>query len=176
VDQATADAGLAIDETLTKLGSGETNVTEAIDTIDLIGQTATTSGTEFKTALGNAVAAQETQDFAMMVDGLNASIGGISGTHDVIFNGSMTGDWPAQGGYGGITGAIGGAEGLDMIIPPGFEDDRYPIMASSGEHAVIIPKNQVSSNVNNYFNMTVHTNAGSSSVIGDYSMMKAKVR
>ena len=47
VDQATADAGLAIDETLTKLGSGETNVTEAIDTIDLIGPTATTAGPDF---------------------------------------------------------------------------------------------------------------------------------
>ena len=172
VDQATADAGLAIDETLTKLGSGETNVTEAIDTIDLIGQTATTSGTEFKTALANAVASQEASDFALYVDGLNAGIGGIGGIHQVVFNGSVTGTWPKQanGQY------MYNAAGADYIVPPGFDGDRWPLgFAESGERVVIIPKNQQgNSTVYNNFNMTVHTNAGISTLMSDYSMLKAK--
>jgi hypothetical protein len=175
VDQATADAGLAIDNTLTKLGSGETNVTEAIATIDLIGETATTSGTEFSTALGAALTAKETQDFRMMVDGLNADIGGITGTHQVIFNGSVTGTWP-QGG-GGVGRPIAQAGGADYIIPPGFDQDNYPLgFGQSGERVVVIPKNQVgNSTVNNNFNMTVHTNAGISSLMADYNRMKAMV-
>jgi hypothetical protein len=177
VDQATADAGLAIDDTLTKLGSGETTVTEAIDTIDLIGETAITSADEFKTALGNAVSADETRNFANMVGGLRADIGGIEGTHQVVFNSSMTGAWPSSGGSGGGRGGgVVMAGGADYIVPPGFDQDNYPLgFAQSGERVIVIPKNQVGNTTHNSFNMTVHTNAGISTLLSDYSMMKARV-
>ena len=34
-----------------------------------------------------------------------------------------------------------GQRGLDMVIPPGYNKDNCPIFASSGERAIVIPKN-----------------------------------
>jgi hypothetical protein len=69
------------------------------------------------------------------------------------------------------------ASGADYIIPPGFDQDNYPLgFGQSGERVVIIPKNQTgNSTVNNNFNMTVHTNAGISSLMSDYNRMRAMV-
>lgn len=56
-------------------------------------------------------------------------------------------------------GIIGGQYGLDMIIPPGYKGDKFPIMASSGERVTIQTPAQQQSNssgtINNYFNITV---------------------
>jgi hypothetical protein len=46
----------------------------------------------------------------------------------------------------------GGAHGLDMIVPPGFPNDSYPVRASSGERVVIIPQNTTNDNRNFVFN------------------------
>jgi hypothetical protein len=64
------------------------------------------------------------------------------------------------------------AAGTDFIIPPGYNDDNYPLgFGQSGERVVVIPKGQVTNN--NSFNMNVHTNAQTSSVMGDFNKMKA---
>lgn len=36
----------------------------------------------------------------------------------------------------------GGQHGLDMVVPPGFPNDTFPIRASSGEHVKITPHGQ----------------------------------
>lgn len=36
-------------------------------------------------------------------------------------------------------GVPGGAGGLDMIVPPGYNNDTFPIRAASGEHVTITP-------------------------------------
>ena len=75
---------------------------------------------------------------------------------------------------------VGGphSSGADFIIPPGFDQDNYPLgFGQSGERVIVIPKNQAGNSiVNNNFNMSVHTNAGISTLMSDYNMMKAKVR
>jgi hypothetical protein len=36
----------------------------------------------------------------------------------------------------------GGQHGLDMVVPPGFPNDSFPIWTSSGEHVSVTPKGQ----------------------------------
>lgn len=43
----------------------------------------------------------------------------------------------------------GGAAGLDMIVPPGYPGDTYPIRASSGERVVIVPQGKTGNTINN---------------------------
>lgn len=173
VDQATANAGLAIDTTLQKLGSGDTDVQDAITSIQAIGTNAVTSGDGFATAMANAANSQGLQDILMYVDNLNSDVDNIAGKHEVEFHSTMSGNWP-QGGGGGITGALQSAGGADYIVPPGYDNDRWPLgFAESGERVVIIPKNQQSQITNN-FSMTVHTNAGISTLQNDYNIMKSK--
>jgi hypothetical protein len=65
------------------------------------------------------------------------------------------------------------SKGADYIVPPGYSGDNYPLgFAQSGERVVIIPKNQQGNTTNN-FNMNVHTNAQTSSVMGDFNKMRA---
>jgi hypothetical protein len=69
------------------------------------------------------------------------------------------------------------ARGADYIVPSGYDENWDVGTASSGEHVEITPKNEVgNSTVNNNFNMIVHTNAGISTLVSDYNMLKAKVR
>src|SRR3989304_6072377 len=44
----------------------------------------------------------------------------------------------------------GGQHGLDMVVPPGFPNDTFPVLASSGERVVVIP--QSTTNDNRTFN------------------------
>jgi hypothetical protein len=44
-----------------------------------------------------------------------------------------------SGGSGGSSGAPHGASGLDLIVPPGYARDNYPVFASSGERVTITP-------------------------------------
>jgi len=41
-----------------------------------------------------------------------------------------------------------GQYGLDMIVPPGFDRDSYPIMVSSGEHVKVTPASQTTNTDN----------------------------
>jgi len=38
------------------------------------------------------------------------------------------------------TGGPGGQHGLSMTVPPGFPNDSFPIMATSGEYVEITPQ------------------------------------
>jgi len=58
----------------------------------------------------------------------------------------------------------GGANGLDMIVPPGYPNDTYPIRASSGERVTIT----------NNFSMTVHSNASTSTLQNDFALMRSR--
>jgi hypothetical protein len=42
---------------------------------------------------------------------------------------------------------FGGQHGLDMIVPPGFPGDRFPVFASSGERVLIQRKDQIGSSM-----------------------------
>ena len=44
-----------------------------------------------------------------------------------------------SGGAGTIPTPPGGASGLDMIVPPGYPNDSYPIRVQSGEHVKVTP-------------------------------------
>ena len=46
---------------------------------------------------------------------------------------------------GQLTSKTGGAGGLEMIVPPGYNNDSFPIYASSGEQVSITPAQNVSS-------------------------------
>jgi hypothetical protein len=39
---------------------------------------------------------------------------------------------------------IPAATGLDLIVPPGYPNDSYPVRAQSGERVIVIPRSQVS--------------------------------
>ena len=60
--------------------------------------------------------------------------------------GGGAGDGFSGGGdFGGGSGGFqipGGQFGLDMIVPPGFPGDSFPILASSGERVTITPQNR----------------------------------
>ena len=106
----------------------------------------------------------------------------INTYHNDIYTvtaGSMAPTGPPPGpGYvwNGQEWVPGGAKGLDMVVPSGYDNDKYPIMASSGERVVIIPKSQQNSVVNNNnFSMNIHTNAQASSLMRDFNKMRAWV-
>jgi len=46
---------------------------------------------------------------------------------------------PPAWSAGGQSGP-GGKSGLNMIVPPGYPDDNFPVRASSGEQVLIIPQ------------------------------------
>lgn len=82
---------------------------------------------------------------------------------DIITNGSL----PDLGDdYTGSTGnkpgprVKKGATGLDMIVPPGYRSDNYPIYATSGERVLIQTpaqqKNEKTVNINNVFNIAAN--------------------
>lgn len=47
---------------------------------------------------------------------------------------------PANPATNKVTGGKG-QSGLDMVVPPGYPNDQFPIFASSGERAIIVPEN-----------------------------------
>jgi hypothetical protein len=66
-----------------------------------------------------------------------------------------------------------GASGLDMVVPPGFPNDTFPIRASSGERVVVIPQNTQNNSRSFTFNTTVNDSAGG---MGLLERMKQDVR
>src|SRR3990167_8953950 len=46
----------------------------------------------------------------------------------------------------------GGQHGLDMVVPPGFPNDTFPVLASSGERVVVIPQSTTNDNRTFSFN------------------------
>ena len=138
-----------------------------------IGNTATDAGT-LATNVGLAHSALHDMDGTTA----NAYINTYHNDIYTVTAGSMAPTGPPPGpGYvwNGLEWVPGGAKGLDMVVPSGYDNDKYPIMASSGERVVIIPKSQQNSVVNNSFNMNIHTNAQASSLMRDFNKMRAWV-
>jgi hypothetical protein len=52
-----------------------------------------------------------------------------------------------KGGLGSVSNLLkdlipGGAQGLNMVVPGGFPNDTFPVLASSGEHILITPEGE----------------------------------
>jgi hypothetical protein len=76
-------------------------------------------------------------------------------------------------------GDANGANGLDMIVPPGYADDSYRVNVSSGERVVVMPQgsNSTSSVVNNntrnnYYNLGVRTSQSAATVQRNFDVMQ----
>lgn len=67
----------------------------------------------------------------------------------------------------------GGASGLDMIVPPGYPGDSFPIWTTSGERVTVETKDQQKRGGGDTYIMYVNTNAPVSTVISDFQMMRA---
>jgi hypothetical protein len=63
--------------------------------------------------------------------------------------------------------------GANFVIPPGYNENFNIGKGSSGERVIVIPKGQAGNTNNNTFNMNVHTNAQSSTLMRDFNMMRA---
>lgn len=86
----------------------------------------------------------------------------------------------SSGAAGGL-GFQGGTGPLGFLVPPGFPNDSFPLRVQSGERVLVAPAGRSIEDiaggagrvVNNYFNMTVNTQANSSSVISDFGVMQS---
>ena len=95
-------------------------------------------------------AAQFAREAANLARELNLIPTNISTTISVTKVGDENfGGWTAPAGSGkppavgleeGVK--IGGANGLDMIVPPGYPNDSFPVWAQSGERVTITPAGQ----------------------------------
>jgi hypothetical protein len=55
---------------------------------------------------------------------------------------NTSGSVPSTGGGTDGKGGAKGATGLDMIVPPGYPNDSFPVWTSSGEHVQVTPTNK----------------------------------
>lgn len=102
-----------------------------------------------------------------MITQVNADLQGITG-------GASTATGAAAGlGFAGGTGPLG------FEVPPGFPNDSFPLRVQSGERVLVAPRGQSIEDLagrgqttNYYFNQTVNTRADSSTVIGDFNVMR----
>jgi hypothetical protein len=74
---------------------------------------------------------------AAKLGGMGGPEGGGGGLPDPTGGGGGGGYDPGTSPTGGPLPGPGGASGLDMMIPPGFPNDTFPLRASSGERAII---------------------------------------
>jgi len=92
----------------------------------------------------------------------------------------------AGGGPGGGKGGAGGgapaatyAQGVDMIVPPGYPNDSYPMNVQSGERVIVIPRADQargSGVPGNSYNLSIYTNAPVESMVKDFNMMRSWAR
>ena len=77
--------------------------------------------------------------------------------------------------YPGAPTPSGKAGGANFVVPPGYDNDNYPLgTAKSGERVIVIPRGEAGNTTNN-FSMNIHTNAQSSSLMRDFNKMRAWV-
>lgn len=84
----------------------------------------------------------------------------------------------SSGAAGGL-GFAGGTGPLGFLVPPGFPNDSFPLRVQSGERVLVAPAGRSIEDIvgrqqvtNYYFNQTVNTRADSSTVIGDFNVMR----
>lgn len=74
------------------------------------------------------------------------------------------------------------SKGANFIVPPGFNNDTYPLgYAETGEHVIIIPRNQTNSNTynqqrSNQFNINVSAVNSVQSVYQSYRMARLAIQ
>jgi len=86
--------------------------------------------------------------------------GGTSAIGGGLFGGLRKVFGFAQGGeISNISGRpiLKGAEGLNFVVPPGFQNDSFPIAVQSGEHVKVTPAGQSASNEN--YNISLNIRA-----------------
>ena len=77
--------------------------------------------------------------------------------------------------YPGAPTPSGKAGGANFVVPPGYDNDNYPLgTAKSGERVIVIPRGEAGNTTNN-FSMNIHTNAQASSLMRDFNKMRAWV-
>lgn len=65
------------------------------------------------------------------------------------------------------------SNGGDFIVPPGFENDSFPILVESGERVQVTPANQVNQNLDNSRNIStvnIFTNEGFETFLADLAI------
>lgn len=67
---------------------------------------------------------------------LGEEIAAIEGVHEINWVITTTGQMPD------LPTPPGGQHGLNMVVPPGYPNDTFPVLASSGERVLIIPQNK----------------------------------
>jgi len=74
------------------------------------------------------------------------------------------------------------AKGANFIVPPGYNADNYPMRVQSGEHVIVIPREQVNrqqvynNQRSNNFNINVHTNSSTQSIYQSYQSAKLAIQ
>jgi len=74
------------------------------------------------------------------------------------------------------------AKGANFIVPPGYYQDNFPLNVQSGEHVIVIPREQVNrqqvynNQRSNNFNINVHTNASAQSIYQSYPSAKFAIQ
>jgi hypothetical protein len=115
--------------------------------VDTVGTAATTAGGKFQTWIPIV------QNTSTQVDILKSKVDLLETTRTMTFNIEVTGDtWVLDliniGGSGKFSGHTeaqtgpGGQHGLNMIVPPGYPNDTFPIRVSSGEMVTVTPQGQ----------------------------------
>jgi hypothetical protein len=112
-------------------------------------------------------------DVALAADGASIGVGILAGNieraegdHYANLHVTVSGDVASAlalgaslAATGGNVTVPGGANGLDMVVPPGHPGDTFPVLASSGERVVIIPQGEAG-NTNNFGGITINAPAG----------------
>lgn len=154
-------AGLAEEYGLVDKGSAEF-VGKMIDTFD-----------KWKTGSNKSVAevTKELDTAAAAAFNLGDAVNKLPAIKEIEIKVTQTGVQVTQGGKGPVLSEF--QHGANFVVPPGYPDDSFPFMASTGERVIVIPREQVTTN--NY-TMNVNTAASSANVMRDFQVMQSMAR
>lgn len=125
-----------------------------------------------RNADGAINAGAETLEYAAAVARLRDSINSLKNKTVYVDVKIKGGGVNIQGGQYTVSGS-GGQHGLDMMVPPGFPNDTYPIRATSGERVVIIPKGLAGNTYNTSYNLNVNSQMQSQGIVSDFALLQA---
>jgi|GEM_PF-3452516 len=110
------------------------------------------------------------QTFKWVQINISASVNGGGNYTNPTSNGNGGYVDPGTGsGYG-----PGGANGLDIIVPPGYPNDTYPVRASSGERVVILTQDQVGNGAGGV-NITMYNTINSGMDVEEMAFQMANI-
>lgn len=117
-----------------RVASGEIKMTDAARELADNLNISTTEATKKIKGVGNSV---------MAINGLSAQVDIYVVTHYISVGGSKYIDYKAGGESEILKLGRKSAKGDNFIVPNGYENDSYPMLVSSGERVIVIPKNKV---------------------------------